>query len=86
VSPIRDKSGAVTGLAAIARDMRAQVKAENELAYQAQHDHWTWLPNRVMVTDRLGASIRRAGAGGLMAAVIYLDLDGFKLVNDTPGP
>jgi PAS domain S-box-containing protein len=35
VSPIRDKSGAVTGLAAVARDMRAQVKAENELAYQA---------------------------------------------------
>ena len=85
VSPIRGKSGGVTGLAAIARDMRAQVKAENELAYQAQHDHLTGLPNRVMLADRLEASIRRAGGSGLMAAVIYLDLDGFKLVNDTLG-
>ena len=85
VSPIRDESGDVTGLAAIARDMRAQVKAETELAYQARHDHLTGLPNRLMLADRLEASIRRAGASGLLAAVIYLDLDGFKLVNDTLG-
>jgi diguanylate cyclase (GGDEF)-like protein/PAS domain S-box-containing protein len=85
VSPIRGKSGRVTGLAAIARDMRAQVKAENELAYQAQHDHLTGLPNRLMLADRLEASIRIAGSSSLMAAVIYLDLDGFKLVNDTLG-
>ena len=85
VSPIRKENGEITGLAAIARDISAQVKAETELAYQAQHDHLTGLPNRLMLADRLEASIQRAVESGLMAAVIYLDLDGFKLVNDTLG-
>ncbi|HUJ49356.1 MAG TPA: PAS domain S-box protein, partial [Bryobacteraceae bacterium] len=85
VSPIRNGSGAVTGVAAIARDIRARKQAETELAYQAQHDHLTGLPNRLLVSDRLAASIARAECGGRMTAVLYLDLDGFKLVNDTLG-
>ncbi len=85
VSPIRDGSGDVTGVAAIARDIRARKQAETELAYQAQHDHLTGLPNRLLVSDRLAASIARAQCGGRMTGVLYLDLDGFKLVNDTLG-
>jgi len=85
VSPIRGGSGDVTGVAAIARDIRARKQAETELAYQAQHDHLTGLPNRLLVSDRLAASIARAACGGRMTAVLYLDLDGFKLVNDTLG-
>ena len=85
VSPIRNGSGEVTGVAAIARDIRARKHAETKLAYQAQHDHLTGLPNRLLVADRLAASIARAECGGRMTAVLYLDLDGFKLVNDTLG-
>jgi diguanylate cyclase (GGDEF)-like protein/PAS domain S-box-containing protein len=85
VTPIRNAMGEVTNVAAIARDVSAQIKADAELAYQARHDHLTGLPNRLMLADRLEASIARAAASGLMAALIYLDLDGFKLVNDTLG-
>ena len=85
VSPIRNGAGEVTGVAAIARDIRARKHAETKLAYQAQHDHLTGLPNRLLVADRLAASIARAECGGRMTAVLYLDLDGFKLVNDTLG-
>jgi len=85
VSPIRDAQDQVTGVAAIARDNSARVHAEKELAHQARHDYLTGLPNRLLLADRLEESIQRAARGGLMAAVIYLDLDGFKLVNDTLG-
>jgi len=85
VSPIRDGAGTVTGVAAIARDIRARKQAETDLAYQARHDHLTGLPNRLLLADRLAASIVLAEASGRMTAVLYLDLDGFKLVNDTLG-
>ncbi len=85
VSPIRRTSGEITGVATIARDITARRKAEVELAHQAQHDHLTGLPNRLLLADRLASSIERAGRSGSMAAVIYVDLDGFKLVNDSLG-
>ena len=85
LSPIRNTAGVVTGVAAIARDISARVRAETDLAHQARHDYLTGLPNRLLLADRLDASIARAALSGLMTAVIYLDLDGFKLVNDTLG-
>ena len=85
VSPIRKASGEVIGAATIARDISAHKKAESELAHQARHDHLTGLPNRLLVADRLAATIARAEVAGLGAAVIYIDLDGFKVVNDTLG-
>jgi len=85
LSPIRNPAGEVTGVAAIARDISARVRAETDLAHQARHDHLTGLPNRLLLADRLDASIAAAQRSGLMTAVIYLDLDGFKLVNDTLG-
>ena len=85
VSPIRKASGEITGVAIIARDTSARKKAEIELAHQAQHDHLTGLPNPVLLADRLASSIQRAIRSGLTTAVIYVDLDGFKFVNDTLG-
>ncbi|MBZ5607417.1 MAG: EAL domain-containing protein [Acidobacteriia bacterium] len=85
VSPIRKASGGIAGVATIARDISARKRSEDQLAYQAQHDHLTGLPNRILLADRLASSIDRARQGGLMTAVIYVDLDGFKLVNDTLG-
>jgi diguanylate cyclase (GGDEF)-like protein/PAS domain S-box-containing protein len=85
LSPIRNPTGEVTGVAAIARDISARVRAEKDLAHQARHDHLTGLGNRLLLADRLDASIARAALSGRKTAVIYLDLDGFKLVNDTLG-
>jgi PAS domain S-box-containing protein len=85
VSPIRKASGEITGVATIARDISARKKAEIALAHQAQHDHLTGLPNTLLLADRLASSIQRAIRSGLMTAVIYVDLDGFKFVNDTLG-
>ncbi len=85
VSPIRKASGEITGAATIARDISARKQAEVELAHQAQHDHLTGLPNPLLLADRLAASIQRSSRNGLTTAVIYVDLDGFKFVNDTLG-
>ncbi len=85
VSPIRKASGEITGVATIARDISARKQAEIELAHQAQHDHLTGLPNPLLLADRLSASIQRASRSGLTTAAIYVDLDGFKFVNDTLG-
>jgi len=85
VSPIRKASGEITGVATIARDISARKKAEVAMAHQARHDQLTGLPNPLLLADRLAASIQRSSRSGLTTAVIYVDLDGFKFVNDTLG-
>ncbi|MDQ2900996.1 MAG: PAS domain-containing protein, partial [Acidobacteriota bacterium] len=69
----------------MSRDITERKRAEGELSYQAKHDLLTGLPNRRLFENRLEQSIRDAERNNAMAAVFYLDLDGFKLVNDTLG-
>ena len=83
--PVRDETGQIAQVVGIAEDISARKKVEQELAHLARHDHLTGLPNRMLLSDRLEASIERAGQSGLMTAVIYIDLDGFKFVNDSLG-
>jgi len=59
--------------------------SQARLAYQAQHDALTGLPNRMLFDDRLGRAVASAVRHGRLLAVLYIDLDGFKLVNDTLG-
>jgi diguanylate cyclase (GGDEF)-like protein len=66
-------------------DIHEQKKYENELNRIAKHDALTNLPNRVLLSDRLQQGINRAQHNGLYLAVVYLDLDGFKSINDTYG-
>lgn len=59
--------------------------SQARLAHQAQHDALTGLPNRLLFDDRLGRAVASAARHGRLLAVMYIDLDGFKLVNDTLG-
>jgi diguanylate cyclase (GGDEF)-like protein len=60
-------------------------RAEVELAHQALHDALTGLPNRALFYDRLGQALNRVGRHSTAAAVLFLDLDRFKIVNDSLG-
>jgi diguanylate cyclase (GGDEF)-like protein len=60
-------------------------RTEEAAAHDALHDPLTGLPNRTLLTDRLGQALRRRGRGGPRVAVLFLNLDGFKVVNDSLG-
>ena len=64
---------------------RAKCEAEAKLEYQALTDELTGLPNRRLLADRLAQTLALAGREKHMVAVLYVDLDGFKLVNDSFG-
>ncbi len=85
VSPIHKSDGQLTGSAIIARDISARKQAEKEMAHRALHDHLTGLPNRLSLADGLADSIAGADLDASGTAVIFVDLDGFKFVNDTLG-
>jgi diguanylate cyclase (GGDEF)-like protein/PAS domain S-box-containing protein len=69
----------------IYRDVTERKVAEQQLTYQAFHDPLTDLPNRVLFTERFNRMLARAKRQGDKFAVLFLDLDGFKLINDTYG-
>ena len=70
---------------AFARQERLRRQAEAELAYRAFHDALTGLPNREFFAERLATALARFRSEGRTIAVLFLDLDRFKLVNDTLG-
>jgi diguanylate cyclase (GGDEF)-like protein/PAS domain S-box-containing protein len=71
--------------AARAASELVRLQAEEALQYRATHDSLTGLPNRTLFLERLGQQIAQAGDRGEQLAVLFLDLDGFKHVNDTLG-
>jgi diguanylate cyclase (GGDEF)-like protein len=60
-------------------------RSEADLAHQALHDQLTGLPNRALFLDRLGVALERARRSGTQLAVMFLDFDNFKLINDSRG-
>lgn len=79
-----DRSGART-LRGFAQDITAQKQTEARLVELAHYDSLTGLPNRVLALDRLEQALRRAARNGSRVALLFLDLDHFKKVNDTLG-
>ena len=67
------------------RDLTERKRAEEELTRRATHDMLTGLPNRALIRERLGQALQRSRRNGLSVALLFVDLDGFKLINDTHG-
>ncbi len=81
----RDESGEIAFYSTIARDITERKQYEEELRHQATHDMLTGLPNRTLLDDRLIAEINRAIRQNRHFALVFLDLDNFKRVNDSLG-
>jgi diguanylate cyclase (GGDEF)-like protein/PAS domain S-box-containing protein len=85
VSAVRSDDGEVEYLISQLHDITERRRVEDELAHQALHDPLTGLPNRALFLDRLRHAIVRMRRHTGQAAVLFVDLDRFKLVNDTLG-
>jgi diguanylate cyclase (GGDEF)-like protein/PAS domain S-box-containing protein len=85
VSLIRDHVGNPAGFRGVIRDITARKQAEEELQYRATHDVLTDLPNRLLFSDRLSLALMQAQRNQKRLAVMLLDMDYFKNVNDTMG-
>ena len=85
VSPLRDKTGKIMGFRAVSRDVTQRKQFEQKLADMATHDSLTGLPNRNLLSDRLTMGLALSRRNGNRLAVLMLDLDRFKMINDTMG-
>jgi diguanylate cyclase (GGDEF)-like protein/PAS domain S-box-containing protein len=85
VAPIHDRDGQPTGAVIVFRDVSAARAMALEMAHSAQHDSLTGLPNRVLFNDRVTQAITLAARRAKKVAVLFLDLDGFKHINDSLG-
>ncbi|HKP75996.1 MAG TPA: PAS domain S-box protein, partial [Longimicrobiaceae bacterium] len=81
----RTPVGEVVGFHGIIHDITQRKEAEEQLAYGALHDALTRLPNRALFVDRLTQALERVRRGGPPFAVLFLDIDRFKVVNDSLG-
>ncbi|MBC7804404.1 MAG: EAL domain-containing protein [Candidatus Parcubacteria bacterium] len=83
--PMFGRDGVFRGYRGVARDITARVKAEQDLARLAHFDPLTGLPNRALLQRRLKRAMARADRGQTLLAVLFLDLDRFKEINDSLG-
>ena len=77
--------GQLLGTYCVARDVSTRVRAEQIIAFHAFHDGLTGLPNRTLFRDRLGQAIAETRRRRKFLAILFIDLDRFKVVNDTYG-
>jgi diguanylate cyclase (GGDEF)-like protein/PAS domain S-box-containing protein len=83
--PVRDSAGALRGYRGTAADVTARKQAEARIEFLATRDVLTGLPNRMLMGDRVGQAILAAARGRSQLALLCIDLDRFKLVNDSLG-
>ncbi|MDQ0322802.1 diguanylate cyclase (GGDEF)-like protein/PAS domain S-box-containing protein [Pararhizobium capsulatum DSM 1112] len=84
-APLRNVSGQIIGLIGLAQDVTKRKEMEDQARFMAHHDILTGLPNRGLVISRIDEALAQATQNGSSVAVVFLDLDNFKWVNDTLG-
>ena len=82
---LRDADGAITGTLSSGEDVTERLAAEQQVTYLAYHDTLTGLPNRTLLEEHLKLALARARRTGAELALLHVDLDNFKLVNDSLG-
>jgi diguanylate cyclase (GGDEF)-like protein/PAS domain S-box-containing protein len=85
ISAVKDSLGKVTNYVAIFSDITERKAAEEHVRHLAHHDPLTGLPNRILFMERVGHAIAHAHRAKRVTAVMFLDLDRFKIINDTLG-
>ena len=85
IAPVRGERGKYTHFIGIQNDISQSMHYQNELEFQANHDALTGLPNRNLLNDRLQRAIGVAQRNENLMAIVFVDLDHFKLINDTLG-
>jgi diguanylate cyclase (GGDEF)-like protein/PAS domain S-box-containing protein len=83
--PVFDASGTFTGYRGISREITEQKVAEEHIHHMARHDSLTGLPNRLLFSSLLNAALKTAARYKRSFGVMFIDLDRFKLINDTLG-
>jgi diguanylate cyclase (GGDEF)-like protein/PAS domain S-box-containing protein len=84
-APIHDRSGKITGAVIVFHDVTTARQMASQMAYASQHDLITNLPNRLLLMDRIAQAISLAHRQRKSIAVLFLDLDRFKYINDSLG-
>ena len=85
MAPIVDDNNTISGSVLVFHDVSKARQMAQQMTYQATHDALTDLPNRMLLMDRLEQALSRAPWNRKSVAVLFLDLDRFKIVNDTLG-
>ncbi len=85
IAPIHDREGKATGAVIVFRDVSAARAMAQQITHSAQHDFLTGLPNRMLLNDRVSQAIGLAPRHKKKVAILFLDLDGFKHINDSLG-
>jgi diguanylate cyclase (GGDEF)-like protein/PAS domain S-box-containing protein len=83
--PVRDRLGVMTGATTLLRDTSAARAMSERMSHLASHDPLTNLPNRLLLSDRLNRALALARRHRRRLAVLYLDIDRFKYINDSLG-
>jgi diguanylate cyclase (GGDEF)-like protein/PAS domain S-box-containing protein len=85
IAPLTDEDGNVTGFVSVKHDISERKRLEAKLSHMAHYDELTGLPNRSLLFDRLHQTLARAQRNDEAFALLFIDLDGFKLINDSCG-